>query len=456
MLRVGIVEDTKQPYFCHIEKVDLCNHVEFKSLDCSSQQDYELRLAGLQAETHNKKWENLRTVAPWKVTIVTPNSKEIDHKDEDFVFSFHHALMDGPSARFFHQELVAALDYPSCTLRDKDQPDYELQFLAPPDLPAEAEKVVPFTLTIKFICLTLWKELAPRWLVPAPDPTWQAKPIDFEVPYKTRIELVEIPAATLKKLISTCRAHEATLTGLLHALILMSFAQRTPPMEAAAFKSTTPINYRPVFPDTVDPAYKETLTTCVTTVIEEHRALCVASFRSSGHDLDALIWSNAKRITQSVSRRRDTILVNDPTMLLKFVSDMDDFMRKKNGTERGALWELSNLGVLKSSPLVDNPAAQGWRITRAMFSNSASIIGEAISFSAISVPDGPLTIAMSYNDGVMSDELVKGVATDLRTHMERLSIQGPQASTLEFPGTILKEKTGEPQELDAYVSEMNA
>jgi hypothetical protein len=425
MLRVGIADhDTKKPYFCHIPKIDLRNHVDFKTLKCSSPQDYEMKLAELQEWRHNQYFQDLTTIPPWRLTIA---KADIDGSPstnaEDLMFAFHHSMLDGPSARLFHEQLVAALNYPSCSFALETEQTYNLDFLAKPDLPPPREDVIPSNLTKAFVANTFWKALGPKWLRPSSEPWWGGEVIDFALPFKTRILPVDIPSETLKTLLKACREKSTTLTCLLHAMILASLSRRLDPHGAPSFRSTTPIDYRLLPIDAVAKAYKETLSNCVTASSEKHPALNVSAFRASGSNLDALIWSNAQRIGKDISERRSTLPVNDPVMLFQFVGNMLDYCREKDGTERESSWEVSNIGVIKGVPF-ESEDHKSWRITRGLFSNSANVIGAALSVNVASVPGESLTMSIVWQEGVVAEEVTKGLATDLIASAARYQLEG--------------------------------
>ncbi|KAH8168783.1 alcohol acetyltransferase domain-containing protein [Sarocladium implicatum] len=424
-LRVGIADDhTNKPYYCHIPKVDLRNHVHSSRLKCTSLQDYEKKLADLQSRQHKDPFQKIASIPPWRLVIVTPEfegSPQPTH--QDFMFAFHHSMIDGPSAKVFHEQLVAALNYPSCSFALEEQQTYELDFLAKPDLPPPREEVIPENLTKTYIAGVLWKAMGPAWLQPTPDPWWSGKKVDFALPFTTRMLPVDIPPDTLTALLKGCRAHSVTLTSLLHAMILASLARRLDAFAAPAFKSQTPIDLRLLPLDGVAKAYKDTLSNCVTASDEDHPALAVSAFRSSGADLDSLIWSNAQRVGKVLSDRRSSLPVNDPVMLFKFVSDMIKWYREKDGKQRGRTWELSNIGIVKGVPF-ESEDHQSWRITRVFFSNSAAVTGPAISVNVASVPGENLTMSIVWQESVVEEELASGLAADLVAFAARFRDEG--------------------------------
>ncbi|KAK0387017.1 hypothetical protein NLU13_5331 [Sarocladium strictum] len=425
MLRVGIADDdTKQPYFCHVVKVDLRNQVDFKTIKCSSPQEYEMKLAELQERRHNQPFPDLTTVPPWRLTIVKADIEgNTGSTFEDFVFAFHHSLLDGPSARLFHEQLVASLNYPSCSIDLHAEQTHELEFPAKPDLPPPREEVIPSNLTKKFVASTLWKALGPKWLQPTPDPWWAGEDIDLALPLKTRILPIDIPSETLTTLLKACREKATTLTCLIHALILASLSRRLDPQDAPSFASTTPIDYRLLPIDAVIKAYKKTLSNCVTASTEKHPAINVSAFRAPGSDLDALVWSNAQRIGKDLTEMRSRLPVNDPVMLFQFVGNLLDYCREKDHTKREASWEVSNIGIVNGVPF-ESEDHRSWRIARVLFSNSAAVIGPALSVNVASVPGESLTMSIVWQEGVVPEEVARGLASDLVASASNYAAEG--------------------------------
>ncbi|UKZ58783.1 uncharacterized protein TrAtP1_000106 [Trichoderma atroviride] len=230
ILRVGITgEDSSNAHWTHIPQIDLRDHVSVELVPCETVQEYEDRIAEHQGWEHDQKWQNIETRSPWRITILRPSSnnesvlKEFGGQ-EDVFFSFHHSLMDGTGGREFHEMLLSAL----ATHQDQDK-DFStvLSFPKPPSLPEPLEAAVNFSLSWRFMLGILWDHFGPRFLKPKPQPVWNAKPINFALPYKTRIKPIDISPRDslrpLKRLQETFRhAHGAS------SLSRPNFTRQTP------------------------------------------------------------------------------------------------------------------------------------------------------------------------------------------------------------------------------------
>ncbi|KAG5989352.1 hypothetical protein E4U52_005644 [Claviceps spartinae] len=194
------------------------------------------------------------------------------------------------------------------------------------------------------------------------------------------------------------------------------------------------------------------------------------SYASSPKALTSLIWSLAHDLKTHLTTRTSTLPRNDLTALLRFVPDWFAFFRKKDGQPRRESWELSNIGVLDlssgsgfgtgidtgsvSSPHQkqhqqdddaaspspppppppqqqqqhappsprhqDNsatPNAPAFTISRAYFTNGAMPVGPPFGLGLASVPGGPLTIGLSWQEGVVPASLMRGLADDLEGYV---------------------------------------
>lgn len=94
--------------------------------------------------------------------------------------------------------------------------------------------------------------------------------------------------------------------------------------------------------------------------------------------------------------------------MLKYVGDFHVFFRQKDGTERDNSWEVSNLGAIKGA--VDNG---GWKLTRAVFCQSAMAVGTGFGVNVAGIADGEITVTISWNGSIVKPALIDGLLADL-------------------------------------------
>ncbi|KAG6019218.1 hypothetical protein E4U41_003321 [Claviceps citrina] len=181
--------------------------------------------------------------------------------------------------------------------------------------------------------------------------------------------------------------------------------------------------------------------------------------------LTPIIWSLAHALKASLSARTSTLPDDDLAALLGYMPDWFAYFRRKHNQPRLESWEISNIGVLDLESVrgpqgpQGPPGAQGpqegeeaekgetvakWQqeqgqaqaqaqalgqdafsVTRVFFTNGAMPVGPPLGLGVASVsPGGPLTIGLSWQDGVVPDGLARGVADDLALYMRCFDERG--------------------------------
>ncbi|XWW96133.1 hypothetical protein V2A60_004103 [Cordyceps javanica] len=430
MLRVGIVgEETNAARYTHLAHVNLLEHVVVVAVapaTAASEDALDREVTRVQAAQHNARWEDTPTRAPWRLTIV----RDDRHNCEDVIFSFHHALLDGTGGRRFHEQLLSALN---SALADED--DHVLSLPEAPVLPEPQEEAVAFTLGPLYIASVLWGEFAPAMLKPAPQAVWGGARISFARPYVTRIRAVDVQPAQTATLLSACRAQDTTLTGLLHALAFAYFTRALPGdavPPGGGFRSATPMGLHRYTRDTVDASLRDTLRVLLCSTDHVFTAADVAAMRAaalvgrSGGADDALtpaVWATAQRVRHELVERGRTLTHNNVASMMRHVRDWRGFHTARDGTARPSSWECSNVGVLaaetKETATDKGKEAAGVKVARVMFSNGAMVTGAAVAMNVASAPGGRLTIALSWQEGVVEESLVEGLGRALEGMVQR-------------------------------------
>ncbi|KFA52407.1 hypothetical protein S40293_06012 [Stachybotrys chartarum IBT 40293] len=414
-LRVGILgQSTNSPAFSHVPELDLRNHVAFCSVDdAASVAEYEDAVADKQGWRHDLLWQNIETQPPWQLIVVRPPQGLFPAYHEDLVFGYHHSVADGTSGKVFHEHLLAALNTPLGS--SHEEASHLLSFPDPPVLPEAQQDVIPYRNTLPFILDTLWHGLAPSWLQFPRPRIWYSRNIDFSLPYKTRVLPVDVAPNVLSSLITACRNNSTSLTGLLHALTLLSLSLRLPPDEAPAFVADTPINSRRYVGPAADPSLLSTLRVLISGTSHTHPSSEVSSVRNAHADLDGITWAIARRIKNELAATTSRLPVNDPISALAYISDWFQYWRRKDGHPRDSSWEISNIGVLTSDPLSQSSTAA---ITRIIFTNGSMVAGPPIGLGVGSVSGGGLNIGISWQQDAVSEDLIKGLAGDLASYID--------------------------------------
>ncbi len=392
MLRVGIAgEATSAARYTYLPRVDLSEHVVVVATHCASEAALNEDVARIQARQHNARWEDTHAKAPWRVTVVRDEGRDC----EDVIFAFHHALLDGLSGRRFHEHLLAALD----AAPDEGTPI--LAFPDPPVLPAPQEDAVPFTLGPLYVASVLWDEFAPAILKPAPAAVWGGARISFALPYVTRLRPVDIPPAQARVVLAACRQHDTTLTGLLHALAFAYFTAALPADAVPGFSGATPMG---LHKHTRDDMHPDALRVLICSTDHAFSLADVVAMRAAlaGDTLSAAIWAVAARIRGQLAARSGSLPHNDLAALMRHVGDWTRFHTRRDGTRRPSSWEVSNVGVVAA-------AGNTVKVSRVLFANGAMVTGAPVSINAASTADGHLALGLAWQEGVVGDDLVKGL-----------------------------------------------
>ncbi|KAH9203879.1 alcohol acetyltransferase [Leptodontidium sp. 2 PMI_412] len=402
----GIInEDTNEPAFIRLDSINLSKCIRYH-IPKPSQSEDDAIVEALEFQ-HGEIWMNLDSQPPWKI-IVVPTRKFPETKGVGFdvVFAFHHALADGVSGVVFHRSMLDALNNPSDNL---SLANHVLQVPRSITLTLPLEKAVLFKISWIFFLMILWDNFKPKWLFPAPTESWTGGAVcseDLVTKYKTNVKLFEISAEDVSGILTACKAENATLTGLLHGLTIASLAKRIP--SAETFTSATPYSLRHL--TGLSPT--EEMGVHVGSLKIQHPTGTISNLRSSNNQSDTMsrIWEIA-RTFRSAMRDELAGLPNDNLLgMIPYISDLRKMFVGMMGKRRSTTYEISNVGSLKVG-------AEGeggkWRIQRDVFSQSASVTGAAMYFNVASVAGGPLTVAITWLEGVVDGEVVGGVKEDL-------------------------------------------
>ncbi|RBR25474.1 uncharacterized protein FIESC28_01712 [Fusarium coffeatum] len=418
ILRVGIKDEGEtKAYFTHIPEMKLDNFVEFRS---SVPEKFTKNLEELHCWCHDQIFQDVETRPPWRMVVLRPAGEAPEF--EAIVFAFHHSLMDGMGGRLFHEKLLAKLN----TLPPNPSWSSTLSFPELPVLPEPQDKVIDYTTTIPHRLMGWCSWMWPSFLSRATPEIWSAEPIDFSRPHKTRIVTANIPPNVVKSVLEDTRSHGTSLTGLLHAVALTSLSRRVP--DALGFVSSTPISMRPYLSPTADPALKEALFGCVSGTSHEHQLTAIKALRrAQGDALDDLVWSHAQKIKDELKQKTSTLPANDGLQALRGIKDWTEFLTDRDHQKRTKTWEVSNIGQLtqvSESGDEEESDVEKRTITHAMFTNSPMISSDPMSISVISVKGGGLTLGITWNEGIVDEELMEALGDDLESAMKQLHEEG--------------------------------
>lgn len=427
VLQIGLMSlDSKNPYWVHLESLDLGNHVTW--VDATAADDYDALHARISREQRETKFPNPERQPGWRAVFILHEARRFI----EVFFSYAHAHADGMSGRMFHETLLRNLnsthtadELPVLKGRSFKTNTRTNKLLPPQEKLAYWRKGLLWTAGIVAKEVRLL-EFKPR----ITDATWAP----IRVPYTgINFHTVIIPNDVLGRVLEACRGHSSTLTSLMNALILVSLSRRLSDKEAQAFECITPISTRQLLKPSSqshDPPYDPdgTMGNLNTNTSHDFGPDIVASIRKpDGVDvipmesLMDIIWSVSAGVRRKLQECLAMGLKNQQLSIMGFVSDWRKIHIDEIKRPRGTGWVMTNIGVIDGDPLAQE-AASGprWTIDRAMFQLSSEVSRSFFHVCPVAVKGKDLTIDISWQDGIVDGALGEGLVGDIDAMLRRI------------------------------------
>ena len=329
---------------------------------------------------------------PWRVTV-------LPLQEGCFIaFSYSHSLGDGTTGMAFHRTFLSAWKDSANLTQSSDSvintPDRPL---APP---FDTSQRLPVSWS--FLLGALLLDVLPtpvfnlmglqRVSAPVDEGTWTAKPISIEAGASyTKLKAREISAATLQKALQACKKRDSKFTGLFLQLIARAMSKAFEESNVTNFVSQVPINMRHLAGVPND---------------ESGNFISACSFGhprvDSSGSLSDEDWAASARATQTLAQSASTL--RDHSLgLLRYVSNIREWIKSKNGKRREASFELSNLGVFRCSSAESSDMDQV-KLVKMFFAQPGQPTSEPLSFSSATVAGGSLVYTVSWQAGALGVE----------------------------------------------------
>ncbi|KAH8659002.1 alcohol acetyltransferase-domain-containing protein [Ilyonectria robusta] len=428
LLQVGLIHESSTcPAWVQLDHIDLSQHIEWKIVDSSER--YNNILKGIVEEQVDTKFSSPASRPSWRVVVLRNGG----HHALDVMFVWHHSHSDGTGAKIFHSTLLQSLN----NLKEGSHQPLKNHLLkttsTAQNLPPPQDIVAPYSISPKFALSVVWKEIIPLKLSSRlyPHTSWGAI---RTTACKTQLRRLNIDNATLQKVLSACRTHNTTLTGLLHGITFVSLAPQLPEKQVAAMIGETALNLRrlmapnpPVYP-TLEPT--KTIANYVGIMEHKFDKALVSRIRGLGRQslnlsadsemrvaLEDEIWRTSTVVRGEIQDKLDLGMKNDILGLMNRVKDwkayvMGDQVKKP----RGSSWAITNLGVIdggNSATKIKGETTEGWSIQRAEFALSASVTAALFTLSPIAAKGGDLCIDVTWQDSVIDDGVGDRLVADL-------------------------------------------
>ncbi|KAK5064419.1 hypothetical protein LTR84_000252 [Exophiala bonariae] len=380
---VTINAESNSPYFEHYPKVDLEQHLQH--LDkCKKDGDEDKAIQNALPGILDTKL--LPSIPAWKVFILPLSEKRCF-----IAFFYSHTLGDGMSGLAFHQTLLSGLEVSH--IENELPPSTRSKDIGPAsDTPRNLPITWPFflrTLLGIFLPKPLLSILGLEALNNAvTSATWTGSPVFYNAEkHTTGVRTITIDGTIVSRVLRVSRSHGVKLTGLLHQLIVGALSEFLPQSaDISQFVAQTSLSLRGALNISGD-KIGNFISADTATLPKNNKMRCEAEAKVN--------WSSAKAITERLAAVSKD-LRNHPIGLLPYVSDMRSWTLSKVGGSRDCSYEVSNLTSFR-------PVSPGGRATivKMVFCQPASVTGAPLSFNVVSVANGPLSIAVSWQLGAL-------------------------------------------------------
>lgn len=402
--------ESNSPYFQHYPRLDLNEHVQI--LDGREEGDDEGK-AIERALPRILDTKLLPNIPAWKIFVLTLSQKRCF-----IAFFCSHTLGDGMSGLAFHQTLLSALE----------EPNLEMDLVGSPAtnrIGSACDTPDKLPISWSFFLATLLGIFLPKRVVSmlgikAPSTTitsgtWTASPMFYNAEkHTTGVQTILIDGAIVDEVLRVCRSHGAKLTGFLHQLIVHALSRALPATtNIDNFVAQTALSLRGAL---------EVSNGEIGNFLSGDMETFPRKITTGGERDTAIDWGSAKSTTERLAALSKTVH-DQPIALLRYLSDIRTWTLSKIGQRRECSYEVSNL-----TSFHPNSAAQKCTVVEMLFCQAANVTGPPLNFNVVSVANGPLTIAVSWQVGALGlaadgDEksFVNGICHRIKLGFEQLA-----------------------------------
>jgi hypothetical protein len=406
-LSYGLTEKTEvsEAHFIRQEAIRWEDVAEFRSsslLDSGNSGDEDVVLSKQLNTGHKHLWKNQCTKPAWKIIALKHDNRSSNQSSKiDIIFLCHHALGDGLSGAAFHKTLLESFNQAS-SLSDLNA---EWPVIIPPTIgkPLPVEQFLCFpSETISGITK------APRTIGPDPFNPWTGGPpsLPLIVEVSTLVQIITIPAIQIKNILETCRRLRATLTGLLHGLIIVYLSRTI--KDARGFRSVTPYSMRrftQLSPDEI-----ANHISYITSSWSEGFVDSARDTTSNSKDEEQIISLILKQFQAEIADEFLYVPTRGSEALVEIsqIKDLDRFCEDGMKIKRGYTYELSNIGAVKL-PETENTLQSEVNLEKLVFTQCAMVAGPAFGCSVVSVHGGSLVVSLHWQEGIVDKRIMEGM-----------------------------------------------
>ncbi|KAL4791859.1 hypothetical protein BDV19DRAFT_392640 [Aspergillus venezuelensis] len=435
ILSTAIVgQDTEEPVFVRPkEGMNLRRHVQVVQPDTCDGGDEIEALRRVLLATHDKMFDDVESVPPWKIVVVPLPGRTQDARTRVYIiFAYSHSVGDGRSGLVFHKTFLEGL---RVAHRAHDHSaNYKVPdlLLLPPSL----ENACTLKISLGYLLFTLFGSYLPSFVrkrldfqkEDATDGTWTGEVISYPddpEEFRTGAALLVVPKERLDAVLQICRGKDgARFTGLLNQLIVRALSS-SPALQVSCTRSVSIDNF--VGQIVVDlrgmiKSYSDDMmVNCVSAIYEtSHRAQQDIDLKT-----DPAFWDAVRNTTTRLARSAST-LVDQPIGLVKYLNNVRQWSLEKLGERRGSSYEISNAVVFDPSAATPEPVSavveqdsceELWGIESMVMSQPANATSCPLSFSLVTTKGADMVLTANWQLGVLGieneDGFVKNVLKNI-------------------------------------------
>lgn len=399
VLGISIVdEDSVKPSWVRLPVIDLKETVQFYILDEAATETTK----SIIEAAHQIPFERLDELPLWRLVVIEHRtiSSSANTTMIDIGFFWHHGIGDGSTGVAFHLEFLDAINN---ILKIAPTPVKDI--IVPPklDLLPCIEEAHPLPMSKFYVGKQILNALLPTRVDKL---LWTGPPIRSEKNI-THLRTLTYPAAIVDSLVRLCRENQVTLTSLLVVIIARLLAKIYSDYEH--FKCKTAISFRR-FTGTD----KRAMVNYVTSIGHYFSSKPKVGYIDCGGDFSWKAVQNCRKEINAATAGPK----NHSIGLLKFLDDYGGFLRKRVGHKMADSFEVSNLGIVDGG-LEDESKAVKFR--RTIFSQSSNVMGPPYIFSVATTKGGDLSIALTWQEGIVDLESVQMMLVGLDSELRSLA-----------------------------------
>lgn len=378
------------PYFARIPQIDLERVVTFMEAKEELRDEVNPRIDEMLEDQHNRPFTLGTQPSPFWRVLVLSNATN----DTRFVasFIFHHCLADGLSGVAFHRALAISL---SSSSSEESKPIVGSSTI--PLLP-ELEQLPRFGTADQ----RPTSEHHSLDSSPGLRESWAGNCRTQSLPVRSRFRSTRISEGATRSFMRECKANATSLTAAMQTLISESLFRILPP-RITTLQSDCPVSLRNWLPEPIT---------------NESIGNFGGSF-SQIHRRQTFSWDEARRCRKTISQIMDEKGHGMPfSHPEEMAADLKSWFECKIGKPRISAFELSNVGRLLATEDL-----RLCRLDTLLFSQSAGATSAALKISLATGPDGALTIGISWQQGIVDEDVVAHLLQDLPKRIRALGMR---------------------------------